>query len=67
MTSVHIVEHHLFVCIKSGKIWKALQTWTKNNFQYNYNSKIGEILFGIYCENKNGLEAEIINCLIYMG
>ena len=35
-------------------------------FRKNFNFKICEILFGIYCVNNNGWVTEFLNYLIYM-
>ena len=61
------IEHHLFFCSESKKIWKALKNWMINNLEYSYNFTICEILFGICCVNNNGPDTEILNYLIYIS
>ena len=59
------IEHHLYTCTESKKIWQSVQRWCNTNLGIKYNFTICEILFGI--PGNNSVDMDIINFLILIG
>ena len=56
------IEHFLFWCTQSRKIWTQLETWYQSVFEVKLNLTICEILFGI--TTIDSIEVKILNYII---
>jgi hypothetical protein len=48
---VDTIEHFLYQCPKTMKLWESIQTWWKTNFQFKIDISVLEIIFGLPNEN----------------
>ena len=60
--SIDTLEHHLYQCFESKKIWDKLESWLFNHIKIKLNLKECEILFGI--PNATNEYLELINFMI---
>ena len=60
--SIDTIEHHLYQCTESKKIWDNLEDWLFNHIEIRLNLKECEILFGI--PNATNEYLELINYMI---
>ena len=59
------IEHHLFSCRDSKKLWDGIENWLRDNLSIGYKLTECEILFGIPISNT--VDLDIMNFLILMG
>jgi hypothetical protein len=46
-SEIDTIEHFLYQCPKTLKLWDSIQTWWKINFQFKIDISILEIIFGL--------------------
>ena len=61
---VDTIEHHLFECTESKKIWAKLNKWMLNNIEFCFDLTICEVLFGIPITNN---DMKLLNFLIIIA
>lgn len=49
--TINTIEHHLFECVSSTKIWNGLESWIYNNLDIKLKLRDCEVLFGIPYHN----------------
>ena len=59
---IDTIEHHLFECSKSKKLWQELKSWMLSNLEFSFDLTICEVLFGIPTINNNN--TKLFNFLI---
>ena len=59
---IDTLEHHLFECSESQKIWKNLNKWMTQNLEFSFKFSICEIIFGLIGLNDENIK--ITNFLI---
>jgi len=62
---IDTIEHHLYTCSESKKIWQSVQSWCSTNLEIKYNLTVCEVLFGIPINNS--VDMDIINFLILIA
>ena len=60
---IDTIEHHLYECVESKKIWTSLERWILEMFEFSFPFTICEILFGIPLECN---EMDLLNFLIIL-
>ena len=61
----HLIEHYLFSCRDSRKLWDGIENWLRDNLSIGYKLTECKILFGIPISNT--VDLDIMNFLILMG
>jgi hypothetical protein len=52
-SEIDTIEHFLYQCPKTTKLWEAIQTWWKTNFDFKIDISVLEIIFGLPNENND--------------
>jgi len=62
---VDTIEHHLFECPASQKIWEQLENWIYMNLECTFPLTICEVIFGIAI--KNNIDIDIIHFMVLIN